>query len=75
MGEAQAVGGERQSQAAGQGFARLQKSYEMPLIIMTGYPCSGKTRRASELAAVFPKSIFLNDESFDRNDIYSSKER
>jgi protein KTI12 len=49
----------------------------MPLIILCGIPCSGKTFRASEIAAYFDsrkkKVVIINEESLklDKNDSYA----
>lgn len=52
----------------------------MPLIIMCGYPCSGKTRRAKELKTYFEhnsdrKVHIVGDEALDvqRNCVYAGK--
>lgn len=52
----------------------------MPLIVMCGHPCSGKTRRAEELKAHFEKNMerqvhVVGDEALgvDRNGVYSGK--
>ncbi|XP_037538824.1 protein KTI12 homolog [Nematolebias whitei] len=54
----------------------------MPLIVMCGYPCSGKTRRAEELKAHFEKNMerlvhVVGDEALgvDRNGVYSDSQK
>ena len=50
----------------------------MPMLIITGYPCSGKTTRANELKTFFESErglrahiIIYHNESVVRNDLYS----
>lgn len=52
----------------------------MPLVILCGYPCSGKTKRAEELKNYFEnsrgKTVHLtSDESLnlERNTVYAGK--
>ena len=52
----------------------------MPLVVMCGYPCSGKSKRADELKGYFENSRgkkvhLVGDESItlDRNVAYASK--
>ena len=51
--------------------------FKMPLIIMCGFPCSGKSKRAQELRNYLEnrgKTVYLaSDESssLDRNTVYS----
>ena len=52
----------------------------MPLIIMCGFPCSGKSKRANELKSYFEKSkgktVHMSSDdsiSFERNTTYSGK--
>lgn len=52
----------------------------MPLIVICGFPCSGKTRRAEELKTYFEhnaerKVHIVRDEALDvqKNSVYSGK--
>lgn len=52
----------------------------MPLIVMCGYPCSGKTRRAEELKVYFEqkcgrKVYIVGDRALDveKNTVYAGK--
>lgn len=52
----------------------------MPLIVICGYPCSGKTRRAVQLKAYFEekcdKKVFIVGDGaldVDRNTVYAGK--
>lgn len=52
----------------------------MPLILMCGYPCSGKTRRAEELKAYFEQNAerkvdIVGDAALDvqKNCVYAGK--
>ena len=51
----------------------------MPLIILCGYPSSGKTKRSKELKEVLEKEkpnvevILIDDGSIDRNKVYSDR--
>ena len=51
----------------------------MPLIVMVGIPCSGKTTRAHQIQAHFKEKekdvIIINEESLalNKNEYYSSK--
>ncbi|XP_038124755.1 protein KTI12 homolog isoform X2 [Cyprinodon tularosa] len=54
----------------------------MPLVVMCGYPCSGKTRRAEELKAHFEKSTDRQVYSvgdgalgLDRNSVYADSQK
>lgn len=53
-------------------------SSEMPLVVMCGYPCSGKSKRAEELKSYFENSKrktvhMTGDENIDlkRNVVYA----
>jgi protein KTI12 len=51
----------------------------MPLIIMCGIPCSGKTTRAKEIKTYFEEKkkdvVLLNEENlgFNKNEYYKGK--
>lgn len=52
----------------------------MPLIVMCGYPCSGKTRRAEELKGYFEQKTtrkvhIVGDGALDidKNSVYAGK--
>lgn len=52
----------------------------MPLIVICGYPCSGKTRRAEELKVYFEqncdKKVYIVGDGaldVDRNTVYAGK--
>lgn len=52
----------------------------MPLVLMCGYPCSGKTRRAQELKDYFTENtdrqvFIVGDEGLgvDRNSVYAGE--
>lgn len=52
----------------------------MPLIVICGYPCSGKTRRAEELKTYFEQNTerkvhIVGDEALDvqKNCVYAGK--
>lgn len=52
----------------------------MPLVILCGFPCSGKTKRAEEIHKFFEstvKSILIQDDNsaanFVRNEVYAGK--
>lgn len=52
----------------------------MPLIVMCGYPCSGKTRRARELKEYFTQNterkvhiVGDEDQGIDRNSVYAGE--
>lgn len=54
----------------------------MPLVVMCGYPCSGKTRRAAELRAHFERSSerrvhVVGDEALgvDKNTVYADSQK
>lgn len=63
-------------------LAVFDKSAAMPLIVMCGYPCSGKTRRAEELKEYFEQNTdrkvhIVGDGGLDvdRNTVYAGKLR
>lgn len=52
----------------------------MPLIVMCGYPSSGKTRRAHELKEYFTQNterkvhiVGDEDQGFDKNSVYAGE--
>lgn len=59
----------------------------MPLIVLTGYPCSGKTKRSNEIKKYFEdqklqnKIVFINDNGiikksgFNKTDLYGSAQK
>uniref|UniRef100_A0A8C1TQI3 Protein KTI12 homolog n=1 Tax=Cyprinus carpio TaxID=7962 RepID=A0A8C1TQI3_CYPCA len=54
----------------------------MPLILMCGYPCSGKTRRANELKEYFTQNterkvhvVGDEDQGIDKNSVYADSQK
>lgn len=54
----------------------------MPLVVLCGYPCSGKTRRAHELRDYFTQNterkvhvVGDEDQGIDKNSVYSGENR